>query len=431
MIRSDLNDTDYKKMKSQRQHNRSRHSRKKSWQSRSPKSKRQYQQKLESLAGMAKVKLSVDWMEGSEDDFSYLPALFHFFPELTDKIPCLSLRSCEEASLPTRLQRSQHLFGQNYVFWKEENLDADFLTENVAKKMEFILGSYTNDLKEGQKVIISGFIDNPYVIDLATAASAMKLKPELFFLKSRISRPELIKLLQLQKAGVRCRFFESKSSLEWAFKRQKFYSYFKSRKILDFGGDNNLGALGYLSSLLELSQQPLPSFDMIMLPIDSGISWLGLELGRQLLGWEDTKIVGFSTRHEVGELKVRLANEARALIEFLRPMMDVSWFREFDLSSMMIYPALGQDIEKNLRWMNRFQELEGFDIDLLRVAPALMEAANFLRVKKLNDKKILFWNTGQHVAANEEVIDLSSLRLARAIRDWPKTPDLNALMGAF
>lgn len=380
---------------------------------------------------MAKVKLSVDWEDDPGDDFSYLPALFHFFPELTDKIPCLSLRSCEEASLPTRLQRSQHLFAQNYVFWKEENLDADFLTENVAKKMEFVLGACITDLKEGQKVVVSGFIDNPYAIDLATATAAMKLKPELFILKSRVSKSELIRLLELQKSGVRCRFFDSKSSLEWAFKRQKLYSYFKSRKILEFGGNNRLGALGYLSSLLELSQQPLPSFDMIMLPIDSGISWLGLELGRQLLGWEDTKIVGFSTRHEVGDLKVRLANEARALIEYLRPMVDVSWFHELDLSSMMIYPAFGQDMEKNLRWMNRFQELEGFDIDLSRVAPALMEAANFLRVKKLNDKKILFWNTGKHVAANEEIIDLSSLRLARAIRDWPKTPDLNALMGQF
>jgi hypothetical protein len=165
-----------------------------------------------------------------------------------------------------------------------------------------------------------------------------------------------------------------------------------------------------------------------MIPVDSGVSWLGLELGRQFLGWENVKIVGFSTRHEVGELKVKLADQARALIEVLRPKMDISWFREFDLSSMMIFGASIQDPEKNLRWMNRFQELEGFDIDLLRVAPTLMEATHWIRQKKIADKKILFWNTGPHLSANLEAIDFSAQPLARAIRKWPKTPDLEALL---
>jgi hypothetical protein len=75
------------------------------------------------------------------------------------------------ASLPRRLIRSRHLFGNNNVFLKLESEDFHIIPENKARKLEFVIGDSLR--KKKKKLVTFGYVGSPHCYSTVKAASEL------------------------------------------------------------------------------------------------------------------------------------------------------------------------------------------------------------------------------------------------------------------
>lgn len=383
------------------------------------------------LQNLASIQARVVQGVNAEDAVDFLPALFTHFPQLIDRIPWISLRSCELPSLPRQLRRSQHLFGQNYVFWKEEAEDSDFLPDNSARKLEFIFGKILEEHPKLKRIIISDYVDSPFGMNATQLALALNLKPELFLLKAKLSSQSLQKIENFRREEVKLRFFDKYSSLEWAQRQKRFWGKFFPNYVMEFRGICFEAVLAYLSAMLELkdfiSAGLLPSFDILFVPVDTGTSFLGLELGRRLAGFTNMKVVGLSTRERPEDIRENLVQIGQEGFRYLSEVLKQEISDEITEKDLNILSFDDQDMARNLIWLNRFVELESKVLDLQRSAPALIKMSRFMRESKMENKKVLFWNTFSGMPVNEMNVDYINYKWPTAtLKRWERTPELDA-----
>jgi|GEM_PF-6839868 len=358
----------------------------------------------------------------------YIPALFSFYPELIGEIPWISLRSTVLPSVPKRLQRSQHFFDSNYIYMKNESLDTDKISDNQARKLEFLLGEV---LGLGAKKIL-GFstVGSSHALAVAQVAQILDLKCEDYLLRSEVDPAVVQKTLEMKELGAKLNFYSSVKSLERAIKWKAYFSKWNHSVVLPFDGVCPISCLGYVNAMFELRENirraELPPVDYLFVPVESGTSLVGLELGRRILGFEDLQIVGVQARHHIRFNLDALAANANQALEILnrslkRPFKfhclasDFRVLRNYSMDS-------GKLEQKELsRWTNRFLDLEGLGLDFSNNSRGLYAMSQFIGAKKLENKVFLFWNTFSGVKSNRFHYNLNSPDVPGPLKRWAKS----------
>lgn len=333
----------------------------------------------------------------AEELMEYMPALFNRFPELAETLGWVSLRGVSDPTRPARLQKSQHLFGENYVFLKQESLDFHIMPENSAKKLEFILGS--PEFEDVKTLIASGPAGDFHCLAVAKAAQELGKKCEIVMRHSRATTKQIQAIMAMMNLGARVRMRETDRWFQFTMWWKNFLSRFFSQSIVPEGGASGEGVLGYVSAMAELEAQIrqglIPEPDYLVVPVLTGTSLVGFEVGKRLLGLPRIRIQGIATRCESQSLRPEMAELAADAIEILKEVLPSSkglslsekdFFVDFSVNDLK---PLSEDIQ---RWLVRFFELEQCEMDMEITGRALYGMNRWIEKKNLKGQKILFWS---------------------------------------
>jgi D-cysteine desulfhydrase len=333
-----------------------------------------------------------------EVSLEYFPALFYRYPELCD-LPWVSLRGCEVPSVPIRLQRSQHLFGENYAFMKRESLDFHALPDNKARKLEFVLGDVLR--RKRKKLVTFGYVGSSHCLATAQAASQLSLKSEVILLKCPLT-VEALEMVAIMKAlGTTVRLRSTMRGVYWTAAWKWLCSKIFRTELVAPGGSNGFGVLGYVSAMTELRSQiddgSMPEPDYLFVAAGSGATIVGMEIGRRMLNLR-TKIIGIQTSEDKGVDPTRLLDMSNAAIETLNrhlksPLGFSLQTSDFTILKDFLFGGHGQTPPELDRWVAQFLELERVELEPVYTAKALYGASQFCLKNNLKGKTILLWNT--------------------------------------
>ncbi len=330
----------------------------------------------------------------------YFPALFSFYPELIERVPWVSLRGSEIPSVPRRLSRSRHLFGNNNVFLKLESEDFHIIPENKARKLEFVIGDSLR--KKKKKLVTFGYVGSPHCYSTVKAASELGLKSEVVLQKAPLTKAGVEMVTAMRNLGATVRLRSSRTGLMITAGWNWLCSRIFRTELIAPGGVNGLGCLGYVSAMLELKSQiddgHLPKPDYLFVAAGSGATLVGLEIGKRLADLESVKIVGIQTSDDKGIQLERLEAMGNNAIQVLNQAFSrkiAFSIRQDDFTLIQDYLFGGHGLcpDYVARWAAEFEELEGSELDPVYTAKALYGLSDYIRKNSISDKNFLFWNT--------------------------------------
>jgi D-cysteine desulfhydrase len=165
--------------------------------------------------------------------------------------------------------------------------------------------------------------------------------------------------------------------------------------ILPAGGSNALGALGSVRAAFELSdqveRQELPQPDVIVVPIGTGATAVGLAVGVRALGW-DTKVLAMriakDSLNEPKHLRQLADGIQRLLPSLSSSMTDLT---NLDVEDGLMGGSYGVPTEAGQRAVAKWADLQGLHLENTYSAKAA--AALEARLPRMAGQSILFWLT--------------------------------------
>jgi D-cysteine desulfhydrase len=356
-----------------------------------------------------------------EINLVYAPALFFRFPKIADQLPWVSLRGCEKPSAPVRLNRSQHFFGENYIFVKRESLDFHILPDNKARKLEFVLGDALR--RKRKKLVTFGYVGSSHCLATVKAASENRLKSEVVLLRCPLTADAIEMIAVMKNLGATVRLRNTMKGVlitaAWKWLCSKIFR----TELIPPGGSNGLGTLGYVSAMVELKNQiddgEVPAPDYIFVAAGSGSTLVGMEIGKRLLGLDSIQIIGVQTSDDRGVSVDRLVEMGNAALEHLSLSFRFNG-SEFTILKDYVFGGHGQTNSPLNRWMAEMIELEGLELDPVYTAKALYGMKDYIERQGLSEKKILFWNTYGPFRRGDLGKEKPFSKLSRKLKRWIK-----------
>jgi 1-aminocyclopropane-1-carboxylate deaminase/D-cysteine desulfhydrase-like pyridoxal-dependent ACC family enzyme len=330
-------------------------------------------------------------------NIEFLPALFSSYPELIGRLPWVSLRGCESPSTPKKVSRAQHYFGNNHIFIKRESRDADLISESQAKKLEFVLGDILQ--QNPDEIIYFGEVEDAWNLALAQACSIIKMPLRMYLLDAEKTAEEDFDLVGIRSLGVNLRILESETQINRYKRWQKMRARFKKIVILPDEMKLPVAVLGYAGALFEIktaverAELPLPQ--IVFVPVDTGVSFAGLEISRRLCGFSQMTLIGIvndESRVSSAQELVDLMSGAASLLTPHLQGLDLGAFSDKDFQILEVKPEESQ-LPHLVRWSSRFMELEGVELETEFSAPALKKMVEVVEDKAWDSKVLLFWNS--------------------------------------
>ncbi|MDB5038640.1 MAG: 1-aminocyclopropane-carboxylate deaminase [Bacteriovoracaceae bacterium] len=330
----------------------------------------------------------------------YFPALFTEHPELAERIPWVSLRGSSVPSSPVRLLRSQHLFGENYSFMKREALDFHTIPDNKARKLEFIVGDSL--MRKRKKLVTFGYIGSSHCLATVKAAAQLSLKSEVVLLRCPLTADAVEMVQVMRSLGAKVRLRSTMRGVLWTAGWKWLCSKIFRTELIAPGGSDGFGVLGYISAMMELKVQIEDGLmvepDYLFVAAGSGSTLVGMEIGKRMLGFSKTKIIGIQTSDDRGVDIPRLVEMGNAAIELLNQHLAKKISFKIDGSEFTILKdhidgGHGQLSPELQRWMATFLELEPVELDSVYTVKALKGMSDYLLKNKIEGKSVLFWNT--------------------------------------
>ncbi len=360
-------------------------------------------------------------------NIDYFPALFHRIPALAERVPWQSLRGAEIPSDPVLLKRAQHLFGTNYIFIKNEGNDLHIIPEHHAKKLEFLLAS--DALQKAKTWVTSGNAGDFHCLSVAKAGHELGHSVEIILRKSTMTAKQVEAIMAMMNLGAKVRLRETEKGFRWSMAWNRFLSRFFSRALIPKGGSAVEAVWGGLNAFAELESQirsgVIPEPNYIVVPVTTGATLAGFEIGKRLLGMENIKIQGMATYCESEGLKPRLADWANQVMGELKkhlgnhvPPYQFSEKDFFVDTTFQAHKPLSLDIQ---RWLVRFLELEQFDMDFEISGRSMYAMHRWIERKNLRDQKVLFWSVSSAVRSGDFGKFAGFSRLPKKLRRWIKS----------
>ena len=166
--------------------------------------------------------------------------------------------------------------------------------------------------------------------------------------------------------------------------------------VIPLGGSNAIGAVGYVTAMLELVEQGKAAgttFDAIIFATSSGGTQSGLVLGDWLASCAD-RIVGISVDHPAEALVPRLIELAAATAERIGLSINFS-ADDFEVNDQYLgggYAVMGQAEREAIQLC---AQTEGLLVDPVYTGRAMAGLIDLIRTGKFKaGQTVLFWHTG-------------------------------------
>ncbi len=166
--------------------------------------------------------------------------------------------------------------------------------------------------------------------------------------------------------------------------------------VIPLGGSNPIGAVGYVTAMLELVEQAKATdvyFDAIVFATSSGGTHSGLVLGDWLASSTD-RIVGISVDHPASALVPRLIDLAAATADHIGLSVNFS-AADFEVNDHYLgggYAIMGEPEREAIQLC---AQTEGLLVDPVYTGRAMAGLIDLIRQGEFKaGQKVLFWHTG-------------------------------------
>lgn len=321
------------------------------------------------------------------------PALYSYYPELVETLPWISLRGDEQEAPPRQLHRSQHLWGGHHFYLKEDSLNLDLVVGSEARRLEFVMGQLKK--RHPKRLVVFDEVNSTRPLAWAQACSRFGLKIEVHLYGKAENRPLGARA---EDYGARVKVYSSLRSFRWAEKWNRQVSKWRSSVVVPSAELKVLESIGYMDAIMELHAQVraglIPDFHVLLLPVRSGSAYLGLEIGRRLLGWDNLKVIGLRKETDpmsLSELLTRAA-EIKSLLTASGLKKDFPLPQSADELQVFELDASKVDSQFKIRLSRRLLELEAWEMDLKTEADLLAGALSWLNSTPQIGLNVLFWS---------------------------------------
>jgi D-cysteine desulfhydrase len=208
-------------------------------------------------------------------------ALFERLPRLPDLVPFTPLAD----GLPTPLQQVDER-----LWVKRDDRTSSVYGGNKVRKLEFLLPIAQ---RRGALLLTAGGIGSHHVVATGVYARRLDLEVEAVLYPQPITDDVRATQAHLRELGVRVRLTPHRYLMPVVL-AQRLVALAPFRPYLLWpGASTPLGTLGYVSAGLELAAAwddgPVP--DVVVVPLGSGGTAVGLAIGLAMAGWTDTRVV--------------------------------------------------------------------------------------------------------------------------------------------
>lgn len=303
------------------------------------------------------------------------------------------MRKIELAQLPTALHPLENLsklLGGPRIWIKRDDNTGLALGGNKARKLEYLLADALH--QQADTLITAGAFQSNHARMTAAAASKAGLKCHLVLRGKCYQRQGNLLLDELFGATIH--------RLEPTTDREKYMVELASQLskegshpyIIDVGGSNHVGSLGYVAAVREIRDQ-LPTadyFDETVVAVGSGGTYAGLAIGLKQYG-VTTNLRGIAVDKENFTDKV-LAISNQATKAYGLPLLDEE---DVTLNYQYIGEGYGIPTAGSFEAIKLLATQEGILLDPVYSGKAMAGLIDQIRSGVCHpSQNILFWHTG-------------------------------------
>lgn len=318
------------------------------------------------------------------------------------------------ATLPTPLQYAEHVteaLGGPRIYIKRDDLTGLAMGGNKTRKLEYLLADAKS--KGATHLITLGGAQSNHVRQTAAAARLGGMQAELI-LESKVPDPEVQGNLLLDVLlGARYHVIESMAESDDAIERvsTEVKSLGGVPYVIPVGGSNGTGSLGYVSAMLELSNQLWETgIDPVALYFGSGSggTQAGIELGARLFG-VSTDIRGVMVSPGIDAKREKIMNVLNAACELLDVSNPVN-ADEIALLDSYFGTGYGAPTQEGLEAIALLARTEGILLDTVYTAKAFSALVAEIRAGRYETTdSVIFLHTGGSPALFAKVPDLQPI----------------------
>ena len=318
------------------------------------------------------------------------------------------------ATLPTPLQYAEHLteaLGGPRIYLKRDDLTGLALGGNKTRKLEYLLADAKS--QGATHLITIGSDQSNHVRQTAAAARLGGMQAELI-LESKVPNPEVQGNLLLDVLlGARYHVIESMAESDEAVERisNDVKSLGGVPYVIPVGGSNGIGALGYVSAMLELSNQLWERGidpDSLYFGSGSGGTQAGIELGARLFG-TSMELRGVMVSPGIDAKREKIMNVLNSACERLDISNPVKP-GEIILLDSYVGAGYGATTPEGLDAITMLARTEGILLDTVYTSKAFSAMVAEIRAGRYRTTdSVIFLHTGGSPALFAKVPDLEPI----------------------
>ncbi|MAE69027.1 MAG: 1-aminocyclopropane-1-carboxylate deaminase [Gemmatimonadetes bacterium] len=301
------------------------------------------------------------------------------------------------AQLPTPVQRLAELgraLGIPELWIKRDDLSGTLYGGNKIRKLSFLLGQALEEKRH--RIVTAGAIGSHH--SLATTLYGRRAGLEVEAALFPQPPTDHVKANLAANLGAGAHPIPLRSPIE-----VPFVLALRSRRsgamLIPGGGSSPRGAIGYVEAALELAEQvrtgELPEPDLAIVPLGTGGTAAGLELGLRLAGLRTRLLAVRVIDRIIGNATtvVRLAHRIQKEMHRFDPALP--WVRvgRCDVEHRQFGGRYGEATPAAIDAAHQARALEGIELETTYTAKALAAIVCRAREGSLPNGPILFWNT--------------------------------------
>lgn len=355
--------------------------------------------------------------------------IFRDFPRLRHRLPHISL-----ATLPTPLEPADdaaRVLGIGKLLVKRDDLSSALFGGNKVRKLEFLLAEARS--KRARTVMTFGTAGSNHAA--ATAIHARRLGIGTISMLRNQANADYVRsnLLLSLRAGAELHAYRTRGML-WLSARligaRAALRTGAGVHVITSGGSSTLGTVGLVNAGLELRDQllaqRLPEPDLLYVPVGTGGSAAGLQLGLRAAGLK-TRVIGVRVVPPDIDFGQRCQEVAQAACDLLRsadpdfPAVDLSAGDfairgDFFGPGYAVFSPEGQDAV-------RFAEKHiGLKLEGTYTGKSFAALIADARGGLLGDKTVVFWDSCDARDFSAEIANIDPRGLPHAFRRYFDQP---------
>jgi D-cysteine desulfhydrase len=302
-------------------------------------------------------------------------------------------RLIEQSSPVVALDR---IFPSGNVWLKDDSRLHPVCGGNKVRRLEYLLAGLGAD----RPVLTFGYESSNHVVATAYFCARLGVPAQFVLQRGPAGQCDAdvasarLKMRFVRGHASRVSVFDSRAGVVWGALTTLARELGRA-VVLPAGGSNALGALGSMRAAFELSdqveRQELPRPDVIVVPIGTGATAVGLAVGVRALGW-DTRVLAVriakDSLNEPPHLRKLAVGMRRRLPALSASMVDLT---NLEVEDGLMGSSYGIPTTQSRQVVERWATLQGFHLENTYSAKAA--AALEARLPDLSGKSILFWLT--------------------------------------